>query len=73
MINFGDNTDEYDPEVGTILPRLKTATDKDDVTAIVREEFERWFNTEVTSKEMNAAYSKMVVEVWEAWIKFLAL
>jgi hypothetical protein len=42
-INFGDNTDEYEPEAGTILPRLASAKSVDDVQTIVDEEFSRWF------------------------------
>ena len=30
-INYGSNTDEYDPEVGTILPRLKQCRSARDV------------------------------------------
>lgn len=42
-INFGDNTDEYDPQTGTILPRLRGAHSADDVQVLVYEEFCRWF------------------------------
>jgi hypothetical protein len=43
-INFGHNTDEYEPEVDTILPRLRTCTSADDVQRVVHEEFCRWFD-----------------------------
>ena len=36
-INFGDNADEYEPETGTILPRLANAKSVDDVQTIVYE------------------------------------
>ncbi len=43
-ISFDDeNLDEYDPEAGTILPRLKTCEAADDVLRVVHEEFVRWF------------------------------
>jgi len=42
-LNFGDNTDEYDPEVGTILPRLAECSSADDVQVVISEEFRRWF------------------------------
>lgn len=42
-INFGDNTDEYDPEVRTIIPRLRDCYSVDDVQDVVSEEFRRWF------------------------------
>jgi hypothetical protein len=51
-INFGDNTDEYEPETGTILPRLADAETVDDVQTIVHEEFCRWFDeVEAGSRE----------------------
>src|SRR5262245_53578798 len=43
-INFETNTDEYEPEAETILPRLHTATTVDDVERIVHEEFCRRFD-----------------------------
>jgi len=49
-INFEDNTDEYDPEVDTILPRLKYAKSEEDVHEIVYEEYVRWFEESVGNK-----------------------
>jgi len=46
-INFGHNDDEYDPEVRTILPRLHTCVTVDDVSAVVHEEFCRWFDADI--------------------------
>lgn len=43
-INFGTNTDEYDPEVDTILPRLAACVTVEDVRAVVHAEFVRWFD-----------------------------
>jgi hypothetical protein len=43
-INFTDNTDEYEPEVDTILPRLATCASAADVQRVVHEEFCRWFD-----------------------------
>jgi hypothetical protein len=42
-INFGDNTNEYDPEAGSIVARLHECADADDVRRVVGEEFVRWF------------------------------
>jgi hypothetical protein len=41
-----ENLDEYDPEVGTILPRLKDCASADDVLRVVHEEFVRWFDAD---------------------------
>lgn len=45
-INFGHNYDEYDPEVRTILPRLRTCRSVRDIQVAIHEEFCRWFNPE---------------------------
>ena len=39
-INFETNTDEYDPEIDTILPRLGATKNSEDVSKIIFEEFE---------------------------------
>ena len=66
-INFGFNTDEYVPEVGTILPRLKEARSEADVHEIVLEEFARWFPAEDKDRE---AYRALSSEIWAAWVRF---
>jgi hypothetical protein len=45
-INFENNTDEYYPEVGTILPRLRSCRCADDVLRVTHEEFIRWFGAD---------------------------
>lgn len=45
-INFGSNQDEYDPEVGTIIPRLSGCQSQADVLVVVHEEFVRWFGAD---------------------------
>jgi hypothetical protein len=70
-INFEYNTDEYDPEVGTILPRLKEANCKEDVASIIYEEFVRWFDEDIALDKENPAYIAMATEVWETWLKHI--
>lgn len=53
-INFGDNSDEYDSEVRTILPRLTDCYSVDDVQDVISEEFRRWFGPALI--ERRAAY-----------------
>jgi hypothetical protein len=67
-INFGDNTDEYDPEAGTIIPRLKTAKGADDVEIIINEEFIRWFGQEYSSR--NNEYKLVSEKIWTLWSEF---
>lgn len=67
-INYETNTDEYDPEVATILPRLETANSVHDVELIVHEEFGRWFGVE----EADALEDLRLVaeKIWEVWCGF---
>ena len=67
--NVVDNPDEYAPEVGTILPRLGTASTAADVTDIVYEEFKRWFDDEETVGP-KARYEALSGEIWVAWNRF---
>ena len=69
-INFVDNTDEYDPEVDTILPRLKESKNPKDVNLIVREEFAKWFDKTDAEKIAPSIYESIADEIWEAWIKY---
>jgi hypothetical protein len=64
-INFGDNTDEYESEAGTILPRLSGARAIEDVQTIVYEEFCRWFGEVETGP--SEAYREVSVRIWDAW------
>ena len=68
-INFEDNTDEYDPEVDTILPRLKQAKSEKDVQDIVYEEFVRWFEDSAGNKN-HERYKNSAKEIWGVWVKF---
>jgi hypothetical protein len=45
-INFQDNTDEYEPEAGTILPHLRKCQTVADVQALLYTEFVRWFGVD---------------------------
>ena len=66
-INYGHNSDEYSPEVGTILPRLKMALSADDVLNIVYEEFSRWFGADEVGPK--SGFEKIANDVWQAWIE----
>jgi hypothetical protein len=63
-INFEINPDEYEPEVGTILPRLDGCRSVEDVQRVVYEEFRRWFASSAGSYEK---YSEVASELWEVW------
>lgn len=69
-INFEDNKDEYDPEVSTILPRLKKAKSEKDVINIVYEEFVHWFGEDTAGNKDTANYKEAAKEIWVAWNEF---
>jgi len=69
-INFESNTDEYDPEVGTILPRLEGARSADEVQTIVHEEFCRWFEPEIAGA--TERYVAVSQRIWSEWCNFTA-
>ena len=64
-INFEDNTDEYDPEAGSILARLDEASTVEQATAIVHEEFCRLFTESVAGPQEK--YSAVTAQIWDAW------
>jgi len=67
-INFEENTDEYDPEAGTILPRLRSGLSVEEATAIVHEEFVRWFEPETAgSRELYKAMAAEILSAYQKW------
>jgi hypothetical protein len=64
------NTDEYEPEAGSILPRLRACHSSEDVQSVVHSEFVGWFGEEIVgSKEY---YKGIASEIWELWQQRLA-
>ena len=70
-INFEANTDEYDPEVATILPRLKDASNESEVRQIIHEEFCRWFDAETVGPV--DAYVDIAAKFWAEWQRYARL
>lgn len=60
---------EYEPETGTIIPRLQGVRTIDDVQRIIDEEFDRWFWAGV-SQRPRAPYQAIAEEIWAAWNRF---
>ena len=67
-INFETNTDEYDPEIGTIIPRLRAAQSEADVQRIVHEEFFRWFDKKTAGPLED--YRDIASQIWTDWLRF---
>ncbi len=64
-INFETNVDEYDPEVGTIIPRLPDCRSQNDVLNVVHEEFSKWFGADVAGPKTN--YTAISEDIWKIW------
>ena len=64
-INFEVNADEYEPETGTILPRLRACQSSTDVLRVVHEEFRRWFGSETAGSAER--YAQIADETWQLW------
>lgn len=65
-INFKTNTDEYDPEVRAILPRLSSCASAADVARMLHEVFVQFFTA--TSAGPLSRYEPIAAEVWERWL-----
>lgn len=63
-LNFVDNADEYEPEVGTVLLRLQNCASVHDVVIVLHEEFCRWFGPETAGTLER--YEKLATAIWSA-------
>ena len=70
-ISSKEHKAKYDPEVETILPRLKEARSESDVHKIICEEFIRWFGAHTAGHKGNCSYEEAAREIWAAWQRFL--
>ena len=65
-LNFGTNSDEYDPEAVTIISMLKnTETENDSIEAIV-DTFRRWFGEDHSEYKNDRKYISMAHRIWVA-------
>ena len=66
LVDMGAPRSEYEPEVGTILPRLREASSAAEVSRIVHEEFVRWFDADIAGPE--TTYGAAGEEIWSLWL-----
>ncbi len=57
--------DEYEPEAGTIVPRLREARSADDARRIIHEEFVHWFDAALAGPATD--YAQIADDVWAVW------
>lgn len=63
LLALGAPSDEYDPEVGTVLPRLRDAASAEGLAVILHEEFIRWFGSEQAG--ILDLYRRPAAEIWD--------
>lgn len=68
LLDLGAPSDEYAPEIGTIIPRLVKAQEVDEVTAVLHEEFVRWFGDDTAGPRH--PYEAPARKIWEALLEF---
>jgi len=64
-IDYEVNSNEYEPEAGTIIPRLVTCSNFIEARKVIYEEFIRWFYDDVGSE---SEYTEVAKEIWDTWI-----
>ena len=64
-INLETHTDEYDPEAGTVISRLETVTNQDDVATILHEALIDWIGVEIAGDRDR--YIALVQDIWQVW------
>jgi hypothetical protein len=64
-INFENNSDEYEPEAGTVLPLLQHCASETDCLKIIHEEFCRWFGSDIAGPI--SKYEPIAREAWIVW------
>lgn len=61
-INLTYNTDEYDAEAGTVIPRLGECSSSEHLARVLHEEFKAWFGIEMVGEV--ATYRTLANEIW---------
>jgi len=61
-INYEFNTDEYEPETGSILPRISSCRSAVELQLVVHGEFVRWFNAETAGPLEK--YARIATRIW---------
>jgi hypothetical protein len=68
LLAGGAPSDEYAPEIGTIIPLLANANRSDDVTGVLHGEFLRWFGDGIAGPRQ--AYEVPARQIWDALLEY---
>jgi len=65
-IDYEVNPDEYEPEAGTIIPRLPDCSNAIEARKVIHAELVKWFDDELAGKEDD--YTDLASDIWQAWV-----
>ncbi|HEY8293654.1 MAG TPA: hypothetical protein VIG44_14285 [Thermomicrobiales bacterium] len=68
LATSGCPEDEYEPETGTIIPRLHEANTQGELATVLEEEFSQWFD--LKSPGPRERYAAVARDVWAAWRRY---
>jgi hypothetical protein len=68
LLEGGAPSDEYAPEIGTIIPLLANAHRPDDVTGVLHGEFVRWFGEGTAGPRQ--AYEALSRQIWDVLLEY---
>jgi hypothetical protein len=68
LLAGGAPSDEYAPEIGTIIPLLANAHRPDDVTGVLHGEFVCWFGEGTAGPRQ--AYEVLSRQIWDVLLDF---
>jgi hypothetical protein len=68
LLDGGAPANEYSPELGTIVPRVANAQSVDEITAVLHEEFVRWFGEGTAAPRQ--AYEATARQIWDALLEY---
>lgn len=68
LLAGGAPSDEYAPEIGTIIPLLANAHRPDDVAGVLHGEFLRWFGEGTAGPRQ--AYGAPARQIWDALLEY---
>ena len=68
LLAGGAPSDEYAPEIGTIIPLLTKAHRPDDVTGVLHTEFLRWFGERTAGPRQ--AYEAPARQIWDVLLAY---
>jgi hypothetical protein len=69
LLELGAPSDEYAPEIRTILPRLENVRGLNEVVDVLHEEFLRWFGDDGTAGPREA-YEAPALRIWDALLEY---